>query len=97
MIFVDAIQEYPEDMIAPAARYAGKKWSHLWSSENDERELLRFALRIGLRPEWLQRKNKDFLHFDITPRKRRAAICFGAEEKSLREWLAGHMTPVVPC
>ena len=95
MIFVDRTQEYPPELIKPGARHAGRKWCHLWSSTNDEAELLAFARRIKLRSEWLQRR-PGFPHFDLTPSRRRAAIMRGALEKNLREWIATRMEELKP-
>jgi hypothetical protein len=86
MIYVDATQEYPKEMVAKGAGYAGTKWCHMWSSTNDETELLTFAARIKLQPQWIQRL-PGFTHFDLTPSRRRAAILQGAIEKPLRDWL----------
>lgn len=45
---------------------------------DSEYELEVFALKIGLKSEWMQWKGA--LHYDLTPSKRRAAVEAGAEE-----------------
>lgn len=91
MIHVDHTEEYPRSMIKPEARRAGSLWCHMWDSDNDEKKLVAFAVRIGLRVSWMQ-KRPGFPHFDLTPRKRRAAILHGAIEKDLRDWLRERRT-----
>jgi hypothetical protein len=92
MIYVDAAQEYPPDLIKPGARHDGTSWCHCWSSENDLVELQRFGRSIKLMPGWIQHRHSvilraPFYHFDLTPSRRRAAIIQGAQEMSLRKWL----------
>lgn len=91
MIYVDQSQIYPRELIKAGARHAGTKWCHLWSSTNDEAELLAFAKRVKLKPTWIQRR-PGFPHFDLTPSRRRAAILQGAIEKPLREWIRERVT-----
>ena len=47
------------------------------------------AKKIGLRVEWLQDHKGGFQHFDLTPRRRVAALNAGAVEKDLKEYLRG--------
>lgn len=49
-------------------------------------ELIRFAVSIGLRPEWYQPKSSP--HFDLTAEGRAAAIANGAIELNNRELVA---------
>ena len=57
------------------------RWCHLMSDANDsDAELVAFARRIGLKPEWLQDGGTPHSHFDVTEPKRRAAIKAGAIE-----------------
>lgn len=70
------------------------RWSHLFSSEIDQTELHEFAQCIGLRREWFQ-PGKHLMnpdkhdpvgdHYDVTTRKRRAAIDAGAVAVTLVE------------
>lgn len=83
MIYIDSPRLYPN---APA-RLRNRPWSHLWSSTNDAVEVLVFGHDIGLRLSWFQDR-PGFPHFDVMPVYRRKAIEAGAQEKSLREWLA---------
>jgi hypothetical protein len=59
----------------------GHRWCHMLA--DTEVELVRFAIRIGLRPAWLQRK--PVLHFDLTPPRRERAVKLGAREVTRRE------------
>lgn len=43
-------------------------------------ELVTFARRIGLRPEWIQHAGRPTEHFDLTAGKRAAAVRAGARE-----------------
>lgn len=58
---------------------------HMWADTSDE--LFSMARRIGLKLEWLQDYKGGFQHFDLTPRKRIAALSAGAAEKDLKEYL----------
>lgn len=50
---------------------------------DSEAELVEFAVSIGLKPRYLQRKSA--LHFDLTPTKRKLAVEAGAIELNRRE------------
>lgn len=50
---------------------------------DSERELLDFAISIGLKPAWIQRKTVT--HFDLTPSKFRMACSQGAILHTIRE------------
>jgi len=58
---------------------------HMWADNLNE--LLVVAKRIGLKADWLQNEGGKFQHFDLTPRKRIAALSAGAVEKDLKEYL----------
>jgi len=75
MVYVDPIFDY------------GIKgnWCHMWA--DTEKELDEMALKIGLNPNWKQKKNRKFIHFDLRQSKRILAIQNGAFSKSLREWI----------
>ncbi len=66
------------------ARTHTSRWCHLMS-DVDDAELLAFAQRIGLKPEWLQDAGTFTSHFDVTEPKRRAAVRAGAIEISWRD------------
>lgn len=84
-VYVDDVLKWTIDCTSPAARgvaaRTGGKWCHLWADK--PRELHRFATKIGLRLDWAQRSNSGFLHYDLTPNKRFAAIKAGAIETNL--------------
>lgn len=58
-------------------------WCHMTADTHDE--LLAFAVSIGLRVSWLQRVGRPGEHFDVTARRRAAAIKNGAVEITWRE------------
>lgn len=66
---------YVDEAVWP---FRGQLWCHMWSG--DTNALLDFAQKLGLKPNWLQTKNKRFLHFDLSPAKRALAIEKGAIE-----------------
>lgn len=55
--------------------WRGKLWSHLVADTVEE--LHEFAARLGLRPEWFQRKTL-YPHYDVTSSVRERAIVLGA-------------------
>ena len=85
-VYIEQPQDYPRNMVAPAARRWGFKWAHLWCDPGDEEELHRIAADIGLRPHWFQDK-PGFPHYDIVPRRVPAAINAGAQPMELRQWV----------
>lgn len=72
---------YVDDMFRQArvGRLNGR-WSHLLA--DSERELMRFALEMGLKSSWLQAPGTHRAHFDLTEPRRRVAISLGAVEIS---------------
>lgn len=63
--------------------FRGQNYCHLWCP--DTNYLIEFAQTLGLNPNWLQAKNKRFLHFDLSPNKRELAIKLGAKELTALE------------
>lgn len=68
----------------------GHRWSHMWSE--DEAALHAMAKLIGLRREWYQgakplKGGAVFMHYDLTPGRRKLAIARGAKERDLADWL----------
>jgi hypothetical protein len=63
----------------------GHKWCHLFADAPDCAELHAFARKIGMRREWYQGD-----HYDLTPKKRAAAVRAGAKEctreEAVRVW-----------
>ena len=76
-ILVDPPDNYNDVDLRRAVRWL--TWCHMVSDES-EAELHQFALRIGLRPSWCHGE-----HYNLTVKKRRAAIEAGAVEVSARE------------
>jgi hypothetical protein len=79
---------YVDDMNLPADvpngnRTVGGKWSHLFA--DTEAELIAFARKIGLKPEWIQREGTHRVHFDVTAGKRQQAIAEGATALTMHE------------
>jgi Protein of unknown function (DUF4031) len=79
MIYVDAIQHYPQCQL----RY--KDWCHMATDASLE-ELHQMAARLGLRRTWFQNK-PTHPHYDLTPGKRAQAIRLGAQAVSTPELL----------
>lgn len=76
---------YVDDMRMPAIVGSGPgavtgRWSHLMSDEpvGASGELLAFAVRLGLRPAWIQHPGTPKEHFDLTDAKRDLALRLGA-------------------
>lgn len=76
---------YVDDMRMPATVGSGPgavtgRWSHLMSDEpaGASRELISFAVRLGLRPAWIQHPGTPKEHFDLTDAKRDLALRLGA-------------------
>ena len=86
-LYIDEIQEYPIEMIAPAARKYGRKWAHLWA--DDLEELHAFAIgELHLSRAWFQSR-ASLPHYDLTPNKAADALLKGyerIEQISIREW-----------
>lgn len=59
------------------------RWCHMIADSTDE--LVKFALSIGLKAEWLQNPGKPTEHFDVTAPKRALAVRKGAVEVTWRE------------
>ena len=72
------------DEMMPCVTNASWPWSracHMYADGIDE--LVRFAVGIGLKTEWLQRNTMP--HFDLTGSKRIAALSAGAVEHSRKQ------------
>ncbi|MCO4095334.1 MAG: DUF4031 domain-containing protein [Acidovorax sp.] len=54
--------------------FRGKQWCHMVADSLDE--LHAFALQLGLKPEWFQRKTL-YPHYDITQSVRAKAVELG--------------------
>ena len=53
--------------------------------EQGTRELIDFARRLGLRPQWIRNSGYRMEHFDLTEAKRAEAVKLGAREISSRQ------------
>ena len=82
--FVDELRDYPEDKDKPGAERRGKKWCHLLTN-GDEVDLRIFAGQIGLKQEHIHYPDTDIAHYDLTPKRREAAIKAGARAVSDEE------------
>jgi hypothetical protein len=85
-VYVDELREYDPAQIKPGARQHGKRWCHLFADTDEE--LIAFAVRLGLQPNWAQsmgHPNQRFHHFDLVPSKRALAVKRGAVEIDARE------------
>lgn len=82
-----------ELMAWPYAKGVFRRGScHLTASTMDE--LHAFALRLGLRRDWFQ-EHALLPHYDLTPRKRAAAMAAGAVVVPMREQLQALRAGVV--
>jgi hypothetical protein len=80
MVYVDEI--FDCTAFNPPRGFRGRS-CHMWA--DTPAELMKMAQRIRLNPEWLDNnRNGDFPHFDLTKRRRRAAILAGAKPMSLK-------------
>jgi len=83
MVYVDDL--FDCTAFGPPACFGGRS-CHMWA--DTPAELMEMAKRIGLKVEWLDNNSRgDFPHFDLTRRRRRAAILAGAEKTGLKEYL----------
>lgn len=71
-VYVDALKPCPmtDDWRWPEA-------CHLFADTTEE--LHAFALRLGMRRSWFQ-DDPRLPHYDLTPRRRRKALYYGAKE-----------------
>lgn len=77
MIFVDELAQWT----------VRRKWCHM-VTDGDVAELNAFAKKIGLKPEWLQDKNKRYKpHYDLVASKRELAIKHGAIEVNSHDFI----------
>jgi hypothetical protein len=78
-IIVDEVAEYDTAFTRRSGR---KLWAHMTVdgiAVEDIEELRRFAVRIGLKAEWIQKAGDPALtHYDVTPAYRERAIVAGA-------------------
>lgn len=88
MVYVDQLfsQASSNRQAYAVGKRHGHKWCHLWADSVDE--LIKFALALGLKRNWLQNESGRFPHFDLVPTYRQRAIANGAVEMSLRDWIA---------
>ncbi|MBX3081701.1 MAG: DUF4031 domain-containing protein [Anaerolineae bacterium] len=68
-------------------KYDSGPWCHMWC-DGEINELHRMAAAIGLKRDWFQQKDPRFLHYDLRPTKREAALRTGAKYMPLRQWIA---------
>ena len=74
-VYVDDLSQYPGQRVL---------WSHLWADSVEE--LQHFAQANGLKAAWFQDR-PGFPHYDVQHRFRTKALVWGAEERSLRDWV----------
>lgn len=79
MIYVDEIRNY----------FSKGDWCHMWT-DGDESELHNFASQLNMHRNWVHRSkgiSGEFVHYDLTPSKRKQALAKGAQFKPLKEWI----------
>lgn len=72
---------FVDDMRCPArVGVIEGRWSHLMSDApaGESAELMEFAHRLGMRPEWVQYRGTIKEHYDLTDPKRLLALRMGA-------------------
>lgn len=81
-VYVDEIKDWSRLAQMRGLRYT--HWCHL--TADTETELHEFALRLGLKRSWFQKKGpRDYRwHYDIVPSKRAQAVRMGATELDRR-------------
>lgn len=67
--------------VDPLRNHDSGLWCHMMTDGTTE-ELVKFALSIGLKREWIQRQGTRYEHFDLRPAMRSKAIDSGAIEVS---------------
>lgn len=77
---------YVDQLAAHTTLKGVTQWCHMASDESTD-ELVNFADRIGLKPNWLQTES-SVIHYDLTPNKRKLALEAGAIELNTKELLA---------
>lgn len=88
MVYVDKL--FDCTAFNPPACFKGRS-CHMWADTLGE--LMDMAKSIGLKPSWLQHGSRgDFPHFDLTKRRREAAVLAGAQEANLRDHLRKRLT-----
>lgn len=80
MVYVDSLRKWPQKAQS-GSRYFGEGRSSCHLAADTREELLAFAVRLGLRAEWLQTESLVD-HFDLTMNKRVIAVRMGAIEVS---------------
>lgn len=88
MVYVDALLTWPgayrgrgAAMAARVGARNGNRWCHLFADTAEE--LHAFAEKLGMKREWGQGD-----HYDLTPRRRAAALAAGAQEIDRKQAVA---------
>lgn len=83
-VYVDPLFRVSPDVYRDKqARRVGEKNGHLWCHmmADSDAELHAAAMRIGMLPEWHQASPPHGVsHYDLTPKRREAAVKHGAIE-----------------
>lgn len=85
-VYVD--DAFLEATVPHRGRMLTSRWCHMTADTRAELDAM--AARIGLRPEWIQMPSTWKEHYDLTERRRAAAVREGALEVNAREhvrWL----------
>ena len=69
-----------------SARWPYSESCHMIADSDSE--LLEFAVRLGLKPQWIQRFPRRLTHFDLTKGKRAQAVAMGALEMNRDDFVA---------
>ena len=90
-VYVDEIRDH-NGVDNPATRKHGHAWCHMVADSREELDAM--ARAIGLKTAYRQHSGKPLEHYDLTPRRREAAIGKGAialTGEEFRRLLAGRV------
>lgn len=83
-VYVDKLFTTPGTPQAGAGRTFGYGKQSCHMTADTPEELHRFASMLGLKRAWAQHEGRLTLHYDLTPRRREAALLNGAVETTAR-------------
>ena len=84
-VYVDELFTTNRKLAGQAGRVFGQGKQSCHLTADTPEELHAFAAKIGLRREWAQHEGRKTLHYDLTPKRRIAAIYNGAKETTARD------------
>lgn len=79
MLYVDSAFLVPDNHPTAPRCFKGKLAAHL--TADTEEELVAYAVSIGMRREWLQKRGTAYCHFDVTGSRLTRVQCDPAVRK----------------